>query len=529
MASSAWVALTAPLAVTSSKNAGESASSSAIYSYLDRLPAPTLARLYASPSSALSIFRLLPIVARHLVMNLLWIDRIRLHDLENWFSRRSEGKRQMDLALQALRRLHVMEQEDEENVALNTNFQKSFKRALTGGGSHNSFGIPVDPAGDDADAAAGRSVDIPFLDEYANNSWEIILHYLVGSSLAQRPSDAVLEMLKSSGLMSGSGARNLKITSKGFQFLLEDVNTQLWNLLLRYLAVAEEREMDLVEVLAFLFILGRMELGRAYSTSNLTATQKSMLNDLKDYGLVYTPGSNPNPAYFYPTRLSTTLTSNAPPLVTPEVYKSAVSAGGASSSTGAASASSSSQEQGFIVLETNYRIYAYTSNPLQIAVLNLFITLKSRFPNLVIGMITRESIKDALHNGITAEQVVTYLTTHAHPEMRKQVPLLPPTVVDQIKLWELEKNRIADTEGYLYEDFRTLSDFTLVLNYAKQLNVVLWENAETRKFFVTLDGHVTIRDFIKRRMAAAAAGAAGNGGGGGGGAITSTLPSTPTT
>ena len=52
------------------------------------------------------------------------------------------------------------------------------------------------------------------------------------------------------------------ITSKGFQFLLEDTNTQLWNLLLKYLESAEEREMDLVEVLSFLFMLGSLELGR---------------------------------------------------------------------------------------------------------------------------------------------------------------------------------------------------------------------------------------------------------------------------
>lgn len=154
----------------------------------------------------------------------------------------------------------------------------------------------------------------------------------------------------------------------------------------------------------------------------------------------------------------------------------------------------SSQDRGFIVLETNYRVYAYTSNPLQIAVLNLFITFKSRFPNLVIGMITRESIKSALSNGITADQIVVYLSTNAHPQMRKQNPLLPPTVVDQIRLWELEKNRMKDDQGYLYEDFRTQADYELVINYAKQLGVLLWEGApEVRKFFVTLEGHITIR------------------------------------
>lgn len=129
---------------------------------------------------------------------------------------------------------------------------------------------------------------------------------------------------------------------------------------------------------------------------------------------------------FYPTRLATTLTSSAPPLVASQ---------------------HASGDRGFLILETNYRTYAYTSNPLQIAVLNLFTTLRYRFPNLVVGAITRESIKAALANGITASQIVAYLSTHAHPQMRKQDPLLPPTVVDQIKLWELEKNRIRDQEG----------------------------------------------------------------------------------
>ena len=77
-------------------------------------------------------------------------------------------------------------------------------------------------------------------------------------------------------------------------------------------------------------------------------------------------------------------------------------------------------------------------NALQTAVLNLFVSLKYRFANLIVGWITRESVKRALNNGITAEQVrtfldvklllihciyqiISYLTTHAHPQMRKNV------------------------------------------------------------------------------------------------------------
>lgn len=249
------------------------------------------------------------------------------------------------------------------------------------------------------------------------------------------------------------------ITSKGFQFLLQDVNRQLWDLLLNFLLLAEvrwvthyrpsvclqlqqEREMDMVEVLGFLFMLGSLELGKvsrsttarwmmadhegpqAYSTSNLSRPQIQLLSDLADYGMVYRPQvmrspvapvmtcranvrlSQTSASHFYPTRMATTLTSTAQPLV---------------------SADYAEEEKGFLVVETNYRVYAYTSNPLQIAVINLFVGLKTRFPNLIVGSLTRESVKSALNNGITAEQIVTYLATHAHPQMRKQVNPYSPS------------------------------------------------------------------------------------------------------
>ena len=58
-----------------------------------------------------------------------------------------------------------------------------------------------------------------------------------------------------------------------------------------------------------------------------------------------------------------------------------------------------------VVVFTTKLIGHSTDNPLQTAVLNLFVSLKSRFPNLVVGAITRESVKKALANGITADQV----------------------------------------------------------------------------------------------------------------------------
>lgn len=93
---------------------------------------------------------------------------------------------------------------------------------------------------------------------------QTIQHFMVGSDAgAQKPGEKVLALLEKSGLMQspyvscctqfderrGSRSasnrtrslRNMRITSKGFQFLLEDVNTQLWDLLLVYLEESQVR------------------------------------------------------------------------------------------------------------------------------------------------------------------------------------------------------------------------------------------------------------------------------------------------
>ncbi|KAF5377485.1 hypothetical protein D9615_005117 [Tricholomella constricta] len=438
----------------------------------------TLTRLYQLPSSCLSIYRLLAPLERQLVMSLLWLESaIPASMMAAWVVH--EGKQLYDDALGTLSRLHILPNLAVK-LALNSTFKTSFRQAITGSGTSGSFGVPAEL--DEKRPPLG----VEGLDGYALERWETILHYMVSSGTGQnptKPSTGVLYLLQTSGLMVSHRGAPLQITSAGFQFLLHSPHDQLWDLLLQYLHLAEQRQMDLVEVLSFLFMLSTMQLGREYSAEHLGVSQKAMLEDLRDYGLIWQ--RKPSSRRFSPTRLSTTLTSSSPPLPT---------------TTG----TSSGPQEGFIVLETNYRIYAYTDNPLQTAVLNLFVSLKYRFPNLVVGSITRDSVKKALNNGISAEQggrtvIISYLVSHAHPQMRKNNPLLPVTVQDQIRLWELERNRLKSAEGYLYTSFTSQADYELVLNYAKELGVVLWESQAKRCFFGSLEGHANIRGFIERR------------------------------
>lgn len=87
-----------------------------------------------------------------------------------------------------------------------------------------------------------------------------------------------------------------------------------------------------------------------------------------------------------------------------------------------------------------------SDNPLQIAILNLFITLKSRFPNLVVGAITRESVKKALANGITADQarshvsltIISYCSFMTPIDHKLSDYARPPTNAEKCKLWAIE-------------------------------------------------------------------------------------------
>lgn len=252
--------------------------------------------------------------------------------------------------------------------------------------------------------------------------------------------------------------------------------------------------MDSVDILSFLFMLGSLEVGQAYSKANLTPTQIQLLNDLGDFGIVHNP--SPQSSHFHPTRLATTLTSDAGALREASV-RFETSLGHSSDSTG-------ENQSGFIVIETNYRIYAYTSSPLQIAILQLFTRLSTRYPNMISGKITRESIRRAVSMGITSDQIISFLSTHAHPQMRSKNinPVLPPTVVDQIRLWQIEGERMKTTAGFLFKDFSNAADFDAPCKYASEIGVLVWKNEARRMFFVTR--HEQIASFLKNRTRKAA-------------------------
>ncbi|PGH13572.1 hypothetical protein AJ79_03565 [Helicocarpus griseus UAMH5409] len=480
------------------------ASSSRSMDYLESLPGTVFRRLYQQPSTALAIFRrMLPRLAKCFVMALLYLkDPLPATDLELWV--KPESKRERDNALSILGRLHILSNtttSDHVRAYMVTDpFASSLRQALTGGDKQQSFGVPsVTPD--------ENTMTVAQLDDYARRQWEGVLGYMVGTSVlgVQQTvtlSKGVKQLLQACHLVEVRD-RRVEITKEGFAFVLQDVNTQVWHILILYVENAEQIGMDSVEVLSFLFVLSSLELGQSYEKKHLTDTQLKTLTDLTDFGIVYQHSPPQEATRFYPTRLATTLTSDSITL------GSSISSSLTSPSGPPTTATGNEPGTGFIIIETNYRLYAYTSSPLQISLIALFTTLKYRFPNLVTGKLTRQSIRRAVEMGITADQIISYLTTHAHPQMRKfhaakstsntaGVPaVLPPTVVDQIRLWQLERDRIKATPGFLFKDFVSLAEFEGPCKYAEEIGVLVWKSERRRMFFVTR--HEQVAAYLRSR------------------------------
>lgn len=350
--------------------------------------------------------------------------------------------------------------------SMNDLFRKNLRIALNGGGPKWAVRAMMDKD--------KHAVDEKFLDAYSLKRWEGILHFMVGSQVNfDGISTETRQALLHAGLIRFEANDSMPcITADGFQFLLMDTKSQIWLFVLKMLELIDSKTSNLVECLTFLMQLNFSTLGRDYSAEGLTDTILSFLQQLREIGLMYQ--RKRKDGRFYPTRLVIDLASGLRD-VKIDIHR-----------------------KGFIVVESNYRLYAYTDSPLQIALIALFCEVHYRFPNIIIGLITRDSVRQALKSGISAKQIINYLLMHVHPIVKDNEHAIPPTVLDQINLWEKERDKFLFKEGVLYSQFNSQSDFELLRKYANELGCLIFDNPSKRVMVVSNEGHDEVRRFWKK-------------------------------
>lgn len=139
-----------------------------------------------------------------------------------------------------------------------------------------------------------KARDISFLDNYAMSRWRCVLHYMVGAGTAKGPEgegispDAVRILIHANLMKRETDSEGGPvITRQGFQFLLLDVQAQVWHFMLQYLDTCEDKGLNLPECLSMLFQLSFSTLGRDYSSEGLGNGLLTFLQHLREFGLVY--------------------------------------------------------------------------------------------------------------------------------------------------------------------------------------------------------------------------------------------------
>ncbi|VDM52994.1 unnamed protein product [Angiostrongylus costaricensis] len=163
------------------------------------------------------------------------------------------------------------------------------------------------------------------------------------------------------------------------------------------------------------------------------------------------------------------------------------------------------QRSGSIIVETNFRLYAYTSSALQLAILSTFTEMIYRFNDMSVGVLTRESVRRALQVGITASQIISFLRANAHRQCLTTggaLNCLPVTVADQIRLWEDERRRMTFTDATLYSTFEGDPEFVGVRDFSLREGILLWADSDKKLVIVSEEGHERVRAWWKANKAA---------------------------
>ena len=514
----------------------------ALLGFLSGLPPRQMDRLYASPWACLAVLRALPPLGKHYAMRLLYIEAgVPMSDVDAWI--KPEGEETHRKSLDDMRRLRVLVEVDpgtnEETggspglgsgdacVRLNARFRTGLRLML-----ERSFDVDDDDRGESGVANDLAEV-VPSrddLDAFAKGRWEALLLTLTGASdafdVSARDEDWAPGKKKKAPKKLDVGAlfRAAKligdkeegeeegVTEAGFRFLLTTAREQIWLLLTQYISrfvrAAERSDaMDADDaddaddaaderlapsVIAFLLRLTFQKPGTPYSTDRLPPAQRAVVSDLAHLGLLYPLAAPSGKEYYAPTYLTAGLSSGG-------------DAGDGVPGDGAVAADERGHE-GHVVVETNYRVYAYTTSAVEVEILRLFTRPDYKLPNLYVGMVTRESVLAALSGGISAEQIVRYLRQHAHPQTRKTPGAAVPTnVCDQIRLWAREQSRVTRAPAVLYCDFPTGTDmFAKVVAAASDADVLLWQDTPGMRLAVAAEGH----DRMKAVFAAIRAGEA---------------------
>lgn len=368
------------------------------------------------------------------------------------------------------------------------------------------------------------------LETFTQKRWDSVLHFLVGTDDKdyEDPPPAIESFLEKTGLMQedpdyrGKNKAPLIISSKGYEFMLQDVHVQVWQFILKYIqTLGEGPDVNMddfrKEAILLIICLSYCKVGKCYPAGALPKqTRGGLMRDFSLFGLLYICRIG-GAVVFFPTRVAVNLiVGGLADQTSSSSSENAVSGRSASESTSIAAMSSSataarvleiqledpipSKNHIAIIAQTNFQVCAYTTSSLHVSMLGLFcdVTTFRRLPNFIMFRITRDSIKGAFKLGIEVRQILRFLKMHAHPRLRTgDQPLIPGNVEDQIILWDRERSRVKMQEVYSLQ-CQSDKEYRVVKQFVDRLDAFEWGSEPHKRIMVKYEKAEPTVTFVRK-------------------------------
>lgn len=283
-----------------------------------------------------------------------------------------------------------------------------------------------------------------------NTKFEEILKFLVTKNNVNH-APGVVNVLKFSNLIDN----NYDITNKGFEFLLKPRYDQYW-----FLIIAALKFYCVDEILQISNFMSIMEL------SNMLPIYKYKLK--KDVNKKF---------YDFLSYLGLIKLENDILTIYHNLF-----------------VKSDTKKLRFILLETNFKLYAYTSSVYEMSIIQLFSNIYLKMPNLIKASITEDSLSNAFSKGVTSQQIINFLKSYSLFED------IPVAIISQIIIWETKRKRIKIFPGYLYSNFLNLIDYQKVVKFCLSNDCIIEKDDEKRMIVIKPDYNEVVKKFVKQQI-----------------------------
>ncbi|KAH0787348.1 RNA polymerase II transcription factor B subunit 2 [Histomonas meleagridis] len=263
-------------------------------------------------------------------------------------------------------------------------------------------------------------MDPEILEKYATNQFEKILYWML--NLVPNIDKGIKKLLKDTGLINRT---DNQLTKEGHQFLLADRRSQIWRIMRSYLQrFLTDSTSTLISTVRFVLKIGSLQFTRGYPISELNEAQKQLYEPFSNLGLLMVDNG-----YYYPTKIALQFFGK-------DQYVST---------------------DGWLLIDTNFKVTAYTTSRLNIALLRKFTIITYEMPGFTSAYISPDSFKNALAEGTSMEDILNFLKGNLI-KIDSSSGSIPSNVEHQLHIWQAQRERIVTTprcvmRTYMMEEY----------------------------------------------------------------------------